>query len=135
MGTGTVAYLLTERSPLGISFERNICDGYLGALQEFSPTLNRECPSLRQESGYIALDASCTDLLSRLPACETIVPAHVALPLTPSCTSFIMKNSTYEGCVNAHQYDPGFILPEWYIYLDTKKEIVERSGGGNRSSR
>jgi hypothetical protein len=124
IGTGTTAYLLSERSPVGISFERNMCSGFLGGVQDFSPVIARECPDMTQYSAYTQLDQACTDFLSRIPACETLTPSHLSIPLSPACVSFITKMLTYQGCVDLHKNEEDFLLPAWHIYLDTQRELV-----------
>ncbi|HUO50403.1 MAG TPA: hypothetical protein VMU25_02465 [Candidatus Paceibacterota bacterium] len=118
---GGVAIVATGVSPVGTSFRENICSGYLGQLQSYAPQIQTNCPS---PSGYAAQAAqfgqACADFVSSLPACT--FPQQVS-NLPSGCQAFVQTDLSYNGCVQAHQGDPGFATANWRVFLGASQEL------------
>jgi hypothetical protein len=113
------------------SFKENICSGYLENMPEYSftPSLARNCPSPTEEPGYDALPRSCKDFIRSLSSCE--IPELTAkdregepcstcangVRLSSTCSEFVEKHYTYQGCLAYHGSDPDFSGKTWRIFL------------------
>lgn len=126
---GERAYLLTKKSPVGISFEENMCTGYLANNEDFSPSLSFSCPVPEKEMlrfANIALDNdSCYDFVERINQCETADEDSIRRAnLTGACRQFIERNLNYEDCVKNHRNEPFFDdVGVWRIYFEREKEL------------
>jgi flagellar basal body-associated protein FliL len=131
LAPGALATITTAASPVGVSFEENICTGYLSQLQQFSPSLDQSCPSpsdaLPQTAQNLrAYGASCFDYIANMPSCYF---SGTSLPtsLTPACRSFIANNLSYNGCVAMYRNQTGFNLPSWRLYFALRSELWNNS--------
>ncbi|MEK7133794.1 MAG: hypothetical protein AAB804_01850 [Patescibacteria group bacterium] len=123
---GASATVLTGTSPVGTSFQENICTGYLNELQSFTPELSAECPSPSEAMPVTADNIriygdNCIDYIRTLQSCH--FPPTVPATLSPACRSFIANNFSYNGCTNIHRNDPTFRLPSWRVYLGFRTEL------------
>ncbi|TSC66896.1 MAG: hypothetical protein CEO19_442 [Parcubacteria group bacterium Gr01-1014_73] len=133
LGPGETAYIITGRSPLGVSFRVNKCLGYLAKNQNFNPYLYSNCPTVRNEPLPKApnqLNDKCLDYIERFPACTTFTTGK--LELSPECNNFLIEKTTYSYCVQTHKNDKDFYQPDWRIYLSrdetlwkSKRETIE----------
>ena len=123
---GSTVYVTTGRAPNGTSFRINQCTGYFEQFQDFSPSLQEECPDPEEEmllfpSQTIGND-QCIDFIARLPSCTlrlTQIP-----PATGSlCQDFILNQLSYNGCITTHQHDAGFYKNEWRVFLNRDQEL------------
>lgn len=118
------ALISSGKSPIGTSFRANICTGYLGQFQDFTPDLRNECPSASDELKAAGLsgDAACAAFVKQIPKCRTY---EGALPanLSASCRIFVTGELNYNSCSVRHQGDKGFFKDEWRIYLEQSKEV------------
>jgi len=123
---GASAIITSGISPVGTSFRENICTGYLGELQSFTPELGTQCPS---PYGALPITAEniktygdeCIDYVNTLPRCH--FPSSVPASLSPACRSFITNTFSYNGCVNTHRNEASFALSSWRVYLGSKTEL------------
>jgi hypothetical protein len=120
LSPGGVAIIATAPSPVGVSFAENICTGYLGTLQPFTPPLPQSCPSPQSEIPRTAanlkrLGSACMDYVASLPPCT--FPAQPPSTLSSACRTEIQTVLSYNGCVNAHKNSSGFNLNAWRLYL------------------
>ncbi|HEU5114861.1 MAG TPA: hypothetical protein VFT82_03785 [Candidatus Paceibacterota bacterium] len=126
---GGRALITTGVSPLGSSFETNICSGYLAQFKTYVPDLRRDCPLPEDELKAAGLsgDAACDDIVREMPAC-TIYRGTLSSNISQSCRTFITERLTYNGCVENHQNDKGFYSNEWRIFLGQSSELWKNSG-------
>lgn len=130
---GQQAYILTSRSPNGTSFLLNRCTGYFEQFQNFTPSLRRECPRIKDEPlppserpearsyGASSLEDACLDYIERIGECT--VPVAIPPTLSPLCQEFVVKTATYDACVQSHRTDEDFFTKEWRIYLNRGEEL------------
>lgn len=126
LGPGEVAYLLSGRSPNGMSFELNRCTGYFEQALDFSPALPIECPAPRDEPLPLPpnqLSDRCYDYLSTLPACRVPGPVPLYLSGDGSCQAHIQNNINYDRCVEYHKNEPGFFRGDWRIYFNRDSKL------------
>ncbi|OHA25937.1 MAG: hypothetical protein A3D52_00260 [Candidatus Taylorbacteria bacterium RIFCSPHIGHO2_02_FULL_44_36] len=133
LGPGETAYIVTGRSPLGVSLRVNKCLGYLAKNQNFTPYLYSDCPAVRNEPLPKApnnLNDKCLDYIENFPTCTTFTTGE--LELSPECNNFLIEKTTYSYCVQAHKNDKGFYQANWRIYLSrdetlwkSKRETIE----------
>ena len=133
LGPGETAYIITGRSPLGVSFRVNKCMGYLAKNQNFTPYLYGDCPAVRNEPLPKApnqLNDNCLDYVERFPACTTFTTGK--LELSPECNNFLIEKANYGYCVQTHKNDKDFYQADWRIYLSrdetlwkSKRETIE----------
>jgi len=124
---GERAFIVTGRSPIGVSFRLNTCTGYFAQFQDFTPRLPTQCPLPRDEdfeTGPAGLNDACIDYIETLPRCT----AHIqSLPLefsnNPICQEYITTKITYNGCVELHKDDTDFYKAEWRIFLKRDQEL------------
>ena len=122
---GDTATILSGRSPVGVSFRENKCTGYFEERQDFKPSLAMSCPTPNQE--YTARydeddeDDECASFVRSIPYCstETDIPSNVS----GSCERFVEEVLTYNGCLEAHEDDPGFYSNAWRVFLGSNDEL------------
>lgn len=127
LNPGEYAYVITGRSPIGTSFKTNLCVGYYGQYQNFTPSLRNSCPYADDELAEFATginsdrDPSCELFAEDIPRCSIVtdIPPY----LSSSCSSFLENNINYNGCVRNHQNDDNFFSNEWRIYLGRSAEL------------
>jgi hypothetical protein len=139
---GGTAYIISGRSPVGASFQENICSGYLAKHQNFTPDISVGCPDPiaifpETADNLHTYGASCLDYISSLGSCEspTAPPPSVSL----NCKNYIANTLTYNGCINAYSGNASFLLNTWYVYLgafqapwDSSHDIVRLLDDQNR---
>ena len=126
LNPGAVALVSSVYSPVGTSFRENMCSGYLGQLQRFSPSLSSECPN---PSDYLPLNAdnirtygdTCFDFIRSLSSCEA--PLSIPPSVSPACAAFAANTFSYNGCVTANRYKSTFANDNWRIYLGASSEL------------
>jgi len=126
---GDDAYLITGRSPIGASFRVNMCMGYFGQYQTFSPSLRNSCPKPEDElADFSGIDLNreftCEDFVEDIPRCS-IAPS-IPPTVSASCKGFVETNINYNGCVRNHQNDEKFFDDEWRIYLGRSGELWKK---------
>ena len=127
LGPNETAYIITGRSPLGVSFRVNKCLGYLSKNQDFTPYLYSNCPAVRDEPMPKApnqLNDKCLDYVESFPTCTTFTTGE--LWLSPECNNFLIEKTTYSYCVQAHKNDKDFYgtdSADWRIYLSRDETI------------
>ncbi len=133
LAPGERAYVLTGRSPNGMSFLLNKCTGYFEQFQNFTPSLRRECPRIKDEPlppshraearayGASSLEDACLDYIERVGECT--VPVSIPPTLSGACQEFIVKTAQYDACVTNHRADEGFFRDEWRLYLNRDEEL------------
>lgn len=124
---GDQAVVTTGRSPVGVSFRENLCTGYLAERQAFSPQLMSMCPSGSQEFARYGEDEDedCLSYVRSLPQCRTDV-SYLSRP-SNSCQAWVDDHLNYNGCIDGHANDQGFLLPTWRVYLGARDELWRSS--------
>lgn len=130
LNQGESAIVSTGASPVGTSFKENMCTGYLGTLQRFTPPLESSCPAPADElpltpENIRSYGEACFNLAQTLPSC--VFPADVPASVSPSCRIFLMNNLSYNGCVQNHRHESGFARGTWRIYLNSVGELWRNS--------
>lgn len=115
---GDTIVVATGRSPKGVSFRVNTCSGYFEQFQDFTPSLDRDCPlaiSGKLPKPPNQLPDACLDYIEQIPRCVMVLtpPEHIAF----QCGDYIINNINYNTCVADHKNDPGFWKKEWRVYL------------------
>ncbi len=118
LAPGETAYIITGRSPLGISFRTNKCTGYFNQYQSFNPGIPSRCPAPQSEplpAISRQFNDQCFDYLATLPSCRAITspPSN----LEPECRQYVTTEFNYTKCVDNHRNDKDFYDPTWYVYL------------------
>lgn len=126
LSPGDTAIITTGGSPVGVSFQENMCTGYLAEHQTFVPQLSNACPSAADamplnEQNLQQYGSDCVDYLRRVPQCSfpTMVPAS----LNNQCRAFIISTLSYNGCLNTNQYRSDFPQDTWRLYLGYSGEL------------
>lgn len=140
---GTRAYIVSGRSPNGLSFQQNTCTGYFEQKLNFTPPLPLQCPRPIDEPLPLppnTLSDTCLDYITELRGCM-VSPSKVPTNLVAdgSCQAFIFNRINYNQCVIDHKDDKNFYRGEWHLYLgrDTspwrsRREIVQLVDGDGK---
>ncbi len=119
-------YIITGRSPIGLSFKANKCFGFIGDYQTFTPSIKNNCPLPRDEDlssipNRIEND-KCFDYIDSMSRCRI---QSEPLPITWSyeCKNFIIEKINYSSCVDAHKTDSDFYEKEWWVYLKRSDKL------------
>lgn len=132
LAPGERAYIITGKSPLGMSFRLNECTGFYNQFQTFNPSLPSRCPRIANEPkplGANQYNDACLEYLDNLSSCQIVITPPASI--SPECGSFVTKEVSYTKCVERHKNDVGFYDKEWRIYLGrtdplwkTKRELI-----------
>ena len=128
LDAGQRAYLITGESPVHVSFQENMCIGYLRETEKFYPNISNNCPAPRDllKRSTIALDDdSCYEFIERQWGCNTIDDRNPEFDeLSGTCQRFIEKYLNYNSCVNAFSWRTDFEKNnDWYIYFERDEEL------------
>lgn len=129
LSPGDTALITTGRSPIGISFGVNICSGYIGTLQTFTPNLSTPCPSaldMARAQG-IEINSRCETALRRVPLCTTYT-GRVSGDVSDSCEEFLRNDINYNTCVRTYDDTYNFDEREWRIFLGRNTELWNNEG-------
>lgn len=118
LSPGSQAIITSGRSPIGASFRENLCIGYFGQYQTFSPSLPNTCPLPEDEFdrwyGNPDSNDTCRAFVKAIPRCTMVTGIPPALS---SCAPFVTNYLNYNGCVLAHQSERGFLGDTWRVFL------------------
>lgn len=122
---GDTVYLVSGRSPNGISFHSNKCTGYFEQFQDFTPPLEQNCPRVTDDLPRAPnrLPDRCLNYIDNLPTCRIPLENNLNSNLSPECLSFLSTEINYNKCIDRHRTDPDFYKPEWHIYLNQNESI------------
>ena len=130
LAPGASVVVSSGPSPVGTSFKKNICTGYLMGVRTFIPPLSRECPS-PSESLPLTPDNlrtygdACFDFVAELPPCT--FPRTIPADTSPTCRTFLSNTLSYNGCVGKYQHRSDFERDSWRIYLNASGELWRNS--------
>jgi hypothetical protein len=124
---GASAIVTSGISPVGASFRENRCTGYLGEMQNFTPELNRTCPTAETELPITAQNIqlygdACIDYVKNIPQCH-YPGTDPAIAMPQACKDFLLNRLTYNGCQEAHRGQPGFFSGSWRLYLSASTQL------------
>jgi len=126
---GQRAYLITGESPVNVSFQENMCIGYLRGEEQFYPNVSNRCPAplelLKRYSNVELDDDSCYEFVERQWGCNTVDDTNPEFEdLSGTCRKFIEKYLNYNSCVDAFSWRTDFEKDDdWYIYFERDEEI------------
>ncbi|MEN9621640.1 MAG: hypothetical protein RLZZ67_74 [Candidatus Parcubacteria bacterium] len=122
------AIVTSGRSPVGTSFRVNMCTGYLGQFQTYTPALRKECPSPSEEIANTTLagESACVAFVQTLPRCR-IYQGKFPSDISSACKVFVSEKLNYNTCAIAHKTDADFYKDEWRLFLDQSTGIWKNS--------
>jgi hypothetical protein len=132
LGPGEQAYLVTGgpfvqyRFPIPVSFKENICTGYLNSdVYPFNPSLQKNCPYLRNEIDLSTVTKQCGTYIESLSRCEDPEKQDKAnLELQPTlCQNAVKVRANYGACAIIHQNDAKFYTKNWRVFLGRQREM------------
>jgi hypothetical protein len=127
LAPGAAAFVVTGTSPVGASLRENECSGYLAHYASFAPPFNANCPDPSADFPRTAdaerrYGSTCFNALPQ-GACEA--PA-AGVSVSSACAQALANTFTYNGCVDHHQRDVGFLGSTWRVYLDQPRMLWNR---------
>ncbi|MDO8481869.1 MAG: hypothetical protein Q7S75_02195 [bacterium] len=127
LAPGQSAIVNSGLSPVGVSFRENICTGYLGQMQLFTPALSNTCPTPASvlpmtPDNLRNYGQTCFDFLPTIAPCQA--PLNNFPPeVSQNCRAFVQDNLSYNGCVLKNRYSTLFARDVWRIYLNSNGEL------------
>ena len=130
---GDSLFIVSGRSPVGVSFRTNMCTGYFEQFQDFNPSLARSCPLPREEipfieGGTILTNERCLNFVRTIPRC-TMVLNDIPFEIDNTCRTLVQDRLNYTGCVKRHKNTSDFFGDEWYLFLKREREFWEGTHG------
>ncbi len=121
LAPGAYAIVASGFSPVGVSLRENICTAYLEQFQYFAPSIDESrCPAPYDTALRSA--PSCAEYAAAVSPCR--FPSDDELQsMPPACRAPLADALSYNGCVRAHQYDAGFELGSWRLYLGAARSL------------
>jgi hypothetical protein len=128
----SVVYIISGKSPVGVSFRENKCTGYLGQFQQFAPPLDQSCPSPADTLAITgdnlrSYSAECIDYVQTLAPCHFPTDGELPLTLPQACRTYITNTFSYNGCAAAHGSDPDYQKDSWRLFLNSPTELWNNS--------
>lgn len=127
LNPGDSAYIITGRSPIGVSFKLNKCTGFFNQYQSFNPSLPSRCPRITEKdlpSNGTYYNDACRNYINGLPSCRVIL--NPPSTISPECNRYVTTEISYTKCVNSQKNTPDFYDPVWRVYL-TRDETLWKS--------
>lgn len=128
LAPGEIAYIITGRSPIGVSFRPNMCTGFLTQRQTFSPSIPARCPRPSEkdlpDDGTQYNDA-CRNYINSLSACRVVVTPP--LTLSPECQRYVTTEINYTKCVEKNKNKSNFYDNNWRVYLNRTETLWKTS--------
>lgn len=121
---GDRVVVATGRSPVGVSFQENLCTGYFEQFNDFNPMLSKTCPNPETEYEKRNPNASplCLDYLDSLSRC-TVITGEIPSNVERECADFARNELTYTGCLATHQGEKNFYKQSWRVFLGRTDEL------------
>lgn len=122
---GDEVHLFSGSSPKG-NFRINKCIGYFSEYANFTPPIERACPTISPEETYY-LTSSCRSYVASLSACEIPRSPNVSFN-DNSCYEFL-NTINYEGCVSRHRSDADFLDRKVWVWIGDNMRYFNPEGG------
>ncbi len=115
-----------KKSPLGVNFQENSCDGYLASSFEGYDSLSASgrCV-LPDPSSYNSFSVACRTFVRGIGGCSTPHLTAFQFGGEPACRDFILKNYNYQACVERSKNQASFYLGRWKVYLGRTEEVFD----------
>lgn len=119
-----VAIVSSGKSPIGTSFQVNMCTGYMDQFQTFVPNLRHDCPEplTELENSPARAENSCRTFVASLPRCQAYGGSFPS-DISADCKAFVTGKLNYNSCVADHNAKNNFYLPEWRVFLGQTTEL------------
>jgi len=128
LGPGEIAYIITGRSPVGMSLRLNKCTGFYNQFQSFNPGIPSRCPYPASEPlppPANQYNDQCLNYISSLPGCFTVISPP--LDISPECQRYVTTELNYTKCVDHHKNDRDFYDGDWRLYLNRGNALWKTS--------
>jgi len=131
LAPGASVILTSGTSPVGVSFRQNICSGYLGDLQTFTPYISTaSCPSPSDAlpetpDNLRTYGSNCLDYVRNLSSCR--FPQDIPSTLSGACKALVANTFSYNGCVRLYGDTPSFTLNSWRLFLNSPIELWDNA--------
>ena len=123
---GYVDFFVGERSPIGVNFEENSCDGYLsGVFGSYDSLKSRGACQLPSSASYGNFSADCRKFINSIASCRKVDLVYYQFSNEPACRDFIIKNYNYQACVERNRSLAGFFSGRWRVYLGRSEELLD----------
>jgi len=103
------------------AFRENICTGYFTEHTNFTPSISKQCPQ-PDTFDLLYLGDKCIATIDKIPRC-TIPTATHFFAQSSECSSYMIQNFTYAGCVRNYRNDEDFYENQWYVWLNRDTEL------------
>jgi len=115
-----------KRSPVGVNFEENSCTSFFGSYFEGYDALSGygSCPS-PDSSSYNQFSVDCRSFIRGLSSCRDPQLVYYQFINEPACRDFIIKNFSYQACVELAKDKANFYSGRWKVYLGRNEEILD----------
>ncbi|MBI2466084.1 MAG: hypothetical protein HYV66_02560 [Candidatus Sungbacteria bacterium] len=115
-----------KKSPLGVNFQENSCDGYLAGSFEGYDSLSASgrCV-LPDSSSYNHFSIACRTFVRGISGCSTPRLTAFQFGGEPACRDFIVRNYNYQSCVERAKNRADFYQAKWKVYLGRAEEIFD----------
>ena len=116
---GDILYLYTNTSAIGQNLRLNKCLGYLENVNQFSPSLPRNCPtpSRFEVSGFSGV---CQDYILSFSYCSLPDFNNLPIPQNDYACRQYLDTINYRGCFEKHRLDPDFLDHEWRVWTGSQ---------------
>lgn len=129
---GQSAIVSSSPSPVGVSFQSNLCTGYFNQFQKYEPPLTRACPSPAQVlpptvANIATYGNECLELVSSLFRCEYLtdeVLEEEGISVSSACTEHLRTTLTYTSCRATYHNSPEYLKgSQWRIFLGAQTAL------------
>lgn len=124
--SASVDVYIGKKSPLGVNFQENSCDGYLNDSFESYDGLSASGRCILPEpADYNHFSVSCRTFVRGVSGCRTPRLTAFQFGGEPACRDFIVKNYTYQSCVDRSRNRADFYQGQWKVYLGRAEEVFD----------
>ena len=123
--SGYLDIFVGKRSPVGVNFQENSCQGYLSDGFESYDYLSGYSCTLPDPSSYSNFSLSCRNYLRGIGSCRNVDLLYYQFTTDPECRDFVVRNYNYQACVARSKNRAEFYAGRWRIYLGRTDEILD----------
>ncbi|OGZ46638.1 MAG: hypothetical protein A3J54_01215 [Candidatus Ryanbacteria bacterium RIFCSPHIGHO2_02_FULL_45_13b] len=103
------------------AFRENICTGYFVEQTKFTPSISKQCPET-DSFDLLYLGDKCIATIDKVPRCTIPTETHF-FAQSSECSSYMIQNLSYAGCVRNNRNKEDFYKNEWFVWLNRDTEI------------